>query len=257
MPHLAAVQETPFLPQIGGGVNIKHAHYEAPPPWFMDQQPKIYYLCSQSVLECEETTNGTFLALLNLIRKRDLNLERFKGFLQMIKSEFTLVCKENVEEFACRVYETLPGGDFVFKTPSLCQYVNSKVGGEPKGPYWSFGCHPNCENEVLLGKFTIFKEYGLCMLNDFQYKIVCVLKGVDGGRDLSELADKFVVITKFVVFTEIFQDYNSGIDYLVCDLADVFVVRFGGATEGLEHKNWEQSTTILLLRKSMVKKHLF
>lgn len=258
MPHLAAFQETPFLPKIGSNVTINHVHYEAISPYFINREQKIFYLCDESYLCCNCVVNVTENTLLKLIKNYHLTLEDFKDMLSKIRNEFTLICRKNVEEFAFSVYETLAKISegvfcgFVFKTVSHCKYINSKMVICERAPYWSFGCHPSKTKEILLGKFTMFEKYGVFLLYDCDYKIMCVIKGRK-REILMGLIDNFVLIRNFVIFTESFKDYDRGIDYLFCDINDICVVNFNYKTADLCCNTTKKTLNVLLLNKSMVR----
>lgn len=266
MPHLAVFDENACLPQIGSTVTILNADYEPPPSYFINKEPKQYYLHCGSILKCEkfqENPNKDCL-LLKLIKQHNFTIDHLKHLLR-IKNEIILVTKDYPEQLALCLFEKLAlennrldFSSFIFKTILNCQFINAKVSSCDKMPYWSFGCHPSKQNEILLGFFTILKEYGLVLLKDTRYEILCIVK--KGNREkLLEFVDKFVFITNFVVFTETVKNYNIGIDYILCDINDIHAINFNYK---ITHFQTEdnliipderiEKTKILLLKKSMV-----
>lgn len=262
MPHLAAFNRSASLPAIGAHVEIKHAHFEPAPAYFIIQEAKTYYLCADSVLlntdSCVRETD--FSLLLELIKRHSLGISEFKMLLANIKNVFGLICGVGVEEFAFAVYKTVAAKKCL-NVVSRCRFIDSKVHVASNSPYWSFGCHPSRSNEVLVGVFQVFHEYGLFLLSDCEHKILCVVKRKDRNDALLRFIDRVVVITKYVVFTEVLRDYSRGIDYLLCDVDDLILVEFDLQREHgfkLKYNNkFEQtflsSSKVLLLNKSMVR----
>lgn len=258
MPHLAAFNEKAFLPKIGSDVTIYHAHYELIPPYFVDQKPESYYLCDKTKFDSSSSNivNKKSCILLKLIKEHNLSIDNFKNLIKSINSEFALVFKENREDSTFLVYEILAelkriNFDCVkFKTISQCKFINTNINSDVKGPYFSFGCHPSRENEILLGFFTLFKQYGLFFLKDTEGMMLCVVKR-ENDENLKHYVEKFVCITKFVVFTETIRDHCYGIDYLFFNINDVFVVNFD-RTKKIVKAKYLREEKCLLLKKSMV-----
>lgn len=265
MPHLAAFSETATLPAVGSNVKIEHAHFQPIPAYFIIQEPKVYYLCPDSRLnsDCSSIVSKEDSVLLKLVKQNALSITEFQSLLFNIKNNCGIVCESNVEDFTFEVYKTAAVksrkfSDVVFKTISKCKYVDSKINCGGGMPYWSFGCHPSKRNEILIGFFKICVNYGLFLLSDDDYDILCIVKR-NNSDSLLAFVDKYVIVTKYIVFTELFRDYARGIDYLICDINDIKIVDFlsNKQQKQLKYNVESQNTTnrlrFLLQNKSMVR----
>lgn len=262
MPHLAASNESAFLPDVGSYVKVKRAYYEPVSEYQFRNIPKVYYLRATSHLECQSIPKNprkNHCRLLKLIKERGFSESDFKELLRQIKNVFSDVWeKEDIEDFALKVYDISGRNSVDFKTISRCKYVNSKIERGSLVLQWSFGCHPSKKNEILVGYFSVFEKYGLLMLSDKHYKMVCVVKRAD-SNSLSKFIDKYVLVSNYVIFTEMHSDYDKGIDYLYCDVSNLKVIDVELETKvaGFENNTPKTNQTrVMLLKKSAVGNHI-
>lgn len=175
----------------------------------------------------------------------DYNIERVKKFSRIVRNHRLAISDvlhlwrlhdtwtslrlfpetDIVDVFLC-LLEAVPNfRDVAIKTPTYFEYDDYKP--YDCCPEYMFACRRNEIDTVLLGYVIFSDDKKRLAVSDGRYDLACVTDDVDG------CLDRFVVIKKYRVITEMFEE-SRPLTYLFFKASNVTVLKLGCAVESTE-----------------------
>lgn len=225
------------LPKVGEEVTIKFYHRN------LRRTTSAIFLCKHSKVICNkktplslqdcrlikylqdysmgipdlQTVHDMYVALTENFKEKkygadeDLIFEIIDKFSHK-REQFSNRCdSNNIPNITLKPVSEFKNIDIENKTKDFC--------------YWNFGVQ--CYGEsftFLIGHFHIERRYGLPCLTDSNW-LQCCLISAKNCEDLDQISNKMILVNKFHVFSEIFQDIRAiDLEYFHFSLDDVIVL---------------------------------
>lgn len=226
-----------------------------PPNLFLSLVSR-YKLGSSDIIKFEEMTNNiekNFIRLDGTLKEHMLLSLLQNLIIITIDKGYILLGRENCSN--CIISKV------TLTTAKNCKHVEIKSNKYIDFPYWSFGMHPSNRKTMLFGYLEIQPVYGFYLIRDRLYQMVCIIITDDCNKtdiEVSQLQNSYVLIEKYNVITEIFNDNETpNIEYIVAKADDIYVIHsttqnnniFGVKSEETEYAN---VISFVILKKSTV-----
>ncbi|KAK9871260.1 hypothetical protein WA026_011532 [Henosepilachna vigintioctopunctata] len=253
------------LPNLGDRLFIRKAH----PHEDVIKGDNVFSLCHNS--ECNEFKVPALKGLhyLWIVKDYKLGLGDLFTITNMYESvKDTISSETNLSDVVLRYIE-----DILVKTPvetneigsceknklptiqcktiSQCKNIQIKGNAYNKFPYWSYGIHWSISEEVLIGYVFVHPKFGTICFKDELYTVGCVIIK-DCDVDVSDILNKTVYISKYCIFTEIFNPNTKfNLEYLVFNFSNLKVIDKKRKREDMDH-SLQHKLEFIIISKSYV-----
>lgn len=262
------------LPSVGSVVSFTKAH----------KFESSYVICRFSNMEGDFQVDcplNPFLNLVNRYRLGSSDIIKFHEIIKLFEKNFTRVDPALKDEILLSLLQnlitlTIEKGCLtlgrescmnciiskaILITTKNCKHVEINSNKYKDFPYWNFGVHPSDRNTLLFGYLEMQPIYGFYLIKDSLYQIVCIIITDNCNKtdiEVSQLQNCYVLIEKFTVVTEIFNESGApNVEYIIAKADDIYAIHstptsnsnFGVKSDDISYSN---VISFVILKKSTV-----